>query len=460
MHNCPTDLELAQLAEGVLSGRRADAVARHALQCEACAQTLSILGDVMVQGNDLPDLSVTEREQAADALQRVMNGQEMLAPESTNETEHRPLISRVYDGLFAGMMAGDTLFPSGAMPALGQTAEKNDDLDVRNTQAQDSSLDKGAWIDDGSVSHDAERITMEDRTAMQESIERVFYGGDDTTVGLDAAPGLYSPEVQQGYTNTCAIRCQEIIMRDYGLELSEEDLVRMASVHGWYDPEFGTFAADVGMLMESQGIDTNTYEKATIFQLTNELAQGHRVIVAVDSGELWQRNSIYMELMERMEDITEGERPDHAVLVSGVDVSDPNHPMVIVTDPGTGEVAAEYPLDQFLNAWEDSGFHMVATADAPPQFALEHVHTIGELPYDRFAAWYPSVEHLTGFEPFFDQCCGQFEQVLHTAGILPLPDMVADSACVVDFVSVDYDGDVDGDGFFDFDDDDDEIDWS
>lgn len=59
--------------------------------------------------------------------------------------------------------------------------------------------------------------------------------------------------------------------------------------------------------------------------------QGHKVIVGVDSGELWDN-----KLLGWWNDFFHGDTPDHALVVAGIDMADPNNPMVILTDPGTG----------------------------------------------------------------------------------------------------------------------------
>jgi hypothetical protein len=46
-------------------------------------------------------------------------------------------------------------------------------------------------------------------------------------------------------------------------------------------------------------------------------------------------------------------------------MSDPGHPMVIINDSGVPNGAAvKYPLNQFTDAWENSGFYYTAT-DVP-----------------------------------------------------------------------------------------------
>src|SRR3712207_7822622 len=43
-----------------------------------------------------------------------------------------------------------------------------------------------------------------------------------------------------------------------------------------------------------------------------------------------------------------------------------SNPQVIISDPGTGEAAATYPLGQFLDAWRESEFRMIATEEPAP----------------------------------------------------------------------------------------------
>lgn len=86
--------------------------------------------------------------------------------------------------------------------------------------------------------------------------------------------------------------------------------------------------------------------------LAAHLAEGYSIIVAVDSGELWTG--------EEQEDLV----PDHAVLVTGIDVE---RETVLVSDPGhPGGNVAEYPIDLFLNAWADSENAWIVTAEPAP----------------------------------------------------------------------------------------------
>ena len=198
------------------------------------------------------------------------------------------------------------------------------------------------------------------------------------------------PGQQQGM-DTCAIRCQEFILRQFtGVVTSEAALVNESFAHGWYLPGQGTPPQFVGNLLEAHGIAVNRYANATVFNLVSELAQGHKVMVGVDSGELWRDNP----LREWLEDYYRLDKADHLVVVTGVDTSDPSHIRVIVNDPGTGQVAASYPLEQFADAWADSHFYLVATHDPAPQWLPEmvnfdyvrgHIAQVAGIPYPAFA---------------------------------------------------------------------------
>ncbi|GIW83370.1 MAG: hypothetical protein KatS3mg105_5177 [Gemmatales bacterium] len=171
----------------------------------------------------------------------------------------------------------------------------------------------------------------------------------------------------QSYPDTCAIRCQEYILECFtGQELDERTFVQEAYDRGWYTPGGGTPLLHVGDLLELHGIEVTRYVNSNIFHLANELAQGHKVIVGLDSNELWCGDSDGAWLFQQVQDYFGFAGADHAVIVTGIDTTDPGNPQVIVTDPGTGEPFARYPYEQFVEAWRDSNFFMVATVEPTP----------------------------------------------------------------------------------------------
>lgn len=176
--------------------------------------------------------------------------------------------------------------------------------------------------------------------------------------------GTPSNPYQQAYNDTCAIKSQQLILNEFGVQATEDQLIQYSAEHGWYNGN-GTSLEDVGKILADAGIPCTQTVDANIYDLANELAQGHKVIVAVDSGELWDNG-----ILDWLKDIFLGDTPDHALIVAGIDFTDPNNPMVILTDPGTGQPAQPYPLDQFMDAWGDSQNFMVST-DVPTPTALD-----------------------------------------------------------------------------------------
>lgn len=215
-----------------------------------------------------------------------------------------------------------------------------------------------------------------------------------TVLGTPGVEGT-SPLIEQSYPDNCAIRCQEIVLRDFGINVSEDDLINQAINQGWYTPGGGTSPEDVGNLLELHGVEVKRYDNANIFTLTSELAKGNRVIINVDSGELWNQG-----FDENLEDISGMSGADHALIVSGIDTTDPSNVKVVLTDPGSGDVAKEYPIEQFIDAWHDSNFHMVSTEEPAPlafnpemvnfDYASGHLSEIGNLPYDDFQQLFAS----------------------------------------------------------------------
>lgn len=167
---------------------------------------------------------------------------------------------------------------------------------------------------------------------------------------------VFYEDVQQQYADTCAIKSQQLILESNGFDIPESELRDEAIINGWYSPGYGTPMEDVGNLLESYGMKIHRYQNASVADIAHELSQDHQVIVGVDSGELWNTGP-----NETLEDIIFGEQADHALLVSGIVVNPfTAEGSVLLTDPGTGDACAEYPIDQFEDAWEDSGKFMVS----------------------------------------------------------------------------------------------------
>ena len=214
----------------------------------------------------------------------------------------------------------------------------------------------------------------------------------DSIIGdVTPFPGSESCDIIQQQNDTCAIKSQQIVLHSFGIDIPESTLTEEAIQRGYYVPGEGSDASLVGELLEDHNVGYHRRDNATVYDLVNELAQGHKVIVGVDADELW-RPSFFNDLF--------GEQANHALIVTGIDTSDPNDIRVIITDPGTGDVARSYPISQFMDAWSDSSCMMVATDQAPAlaydngtynheminfDYSEGHIPYVGHIPYDVFA---------------------------------------------------------------------------
>jgi hypothetical protein len=188
-----------------------------------------------------------------------------------------------------------------------------------------------------------------------------------STFGDDGVIGSNGDYVQQTTDFTCAVVSQEMILHDFGVDVSEAQLVYDAAKNGWLT-DYGTSPDDVGKLLELHGVPTHTNYNGNVESLASELAHGHKIIVGVDSNELWNGVS----LSDRVGEWLGWDKgADHAIVINGLDFSNPNDPQVIINDPGNPIDGAgkNYPLDQFLHAWGDSGFTYTATDNAPDSLA-------------------------------------------------------------------------------------------
>ena len=213
--------------------------------------------------------------------------------------------------------------------------------------------DMGSVLDSFDFSMDDVRMPWSSPESLQENS------------GIIGTPDMDVQYWQPQTTNfTCAVQAQRGIIEAFtGEHVSEAQLVYEATANGWLTDR-GMSPLDAGSLLELHGIDCHSKSGATIEDLMSELAQGHKIIVGVDSGEIWRDDF-------PLEDFF-GQSADHAIWVTGVDMTDPAHPKVIINDSGDAANGAgkAYDLALFKDAWQDSGFFYVATDDAPSDMSF------------------------------------------------------------------------------------------
>lgn len=194
-----------------------------------------------------------------------------------------------------------------------------------------------------------------------------MYDIDYMTIG---DPHAYDDSFEKQIANdNCAVEAERTIINQFlpdSQHLSQEDAMYVSSSHGWYQPGCGTNPMHIGNMMDLNGIPNHTVMNATVADLAHELSQGHGVIVGVDSSELWHQGPL-ADLIHFIEDALGISSADHAIVVTGIDVTDPSEPYVIINDSGTGEAGVKYPMGKFMDAWQDAGFYYTATDNPMPK---------------------------------------------------------------------------------------------
>lgn len=388
MNKCPSDFKLALFLEGKLPPDEASQVCTHASECEECRQVIldGTVLEALETGNALANLSGEEIHSVLQRLEKMTKR----AKAGDGDAGRCPERNSSFKGFLKGVAAAfgisglqrefGHLHPSAILSGKN---EKKDDGPERSSPHQDSLITDG------------DKFPAPNSERSFEMSQQDLDGGPvineaDKNFGVPAQD-TYSPNVEQSYQDTCAIRCQELILENYlQTDIPENTLIVEAMENGWYSPGCGTNITDVGNLLELHGLDVNRQYNANIFNLTNELARGHQVIVGVDANELWG-DSVF----ESLKDSMGLEGANHALIVAGIDTSDPDNIEVILTDPGTGDVCRSYPMAEFMDAWQDSSCYMVSTATPPSQsmflpemrnfdYAAGHLSHIGEMPYEAF----------------------------------------------------------------------------
>lgn len=157
----------------------------------------------------------------------------------------------------------------------------------------------------------------------------------------------------QGDTERCAVYSQKFVIEELtGQELDIEELADLAEENGWFTEENGTPFLNMDKILDHYGIDNEMSFHNDYDDLANALANGEKVIVAIDADEIWsgENDNIF----------TPNDGANHAVEVIGIDNSDPDNPMVILNDSGNPDGCGEMvPLDTFMDAWDDSANQMI-----------------------------------------------------------------------------------------------------
>ena len=175
---------------------------------------------------------------------------------------------------------------------------------------------------------------------IDKEVERIMKEGNLKRLPLGALAAS-----EDGSGSACGLRCEEFILNKRGIKFEADELVELAKKKHWLR-EGGTRIGDVGNTLETVGLTIEKSFDHSLEDLKKALDEGKDVIAIVDGGEL-----IGDRKAEILEDIFIGEIPDHAVVVTHVDIEKDE---IEVFDPQSHNEKDCYTTEQFLDAWEDS----------------------------------------------------------------------------------------------------------
>ena len=150
--------------------------------------------------------------------------------------------------------------------------------------------------------------------------------------------------------NFCCIECEKYVLDQLAIEYDERKLIEVAIRNGW-QTENGTALHNVGKLLEYNGLHVTRQYDCTIKEIACLLNDHKCLIAAVDGGEL-----LGDRYEEHIEDLVIGKIPDHVIVILSLDEKDNR---ITIFDPNSSKRSDTYPIEQFLDAWEDSKNYLV-----------------------------------------------------------------------------------------------------
>lgn len=169
-----------------------------------------------------------------------------------------------------------------------------------------------------------------------------------------------------GFEGTCGLVSVEDVLRQFGVDVCENDVVRRAietghcNISGNPGECGGTRMSDQAQLLSDAGVPAHPEAGADYSDLARWVAEGRGVILEVNAGVLWNNADAYGN----------GEA-NHAIVLTGAAV-DPNSGELLgfyVNDSGRaypGDSGLFVSLDRMQHMWNDPGGLAVVTDAVKP----------------------------------------------------------------------------------------------
>lgn len=157
---------------------------------------------------------------------------------------------------------------------------------------------------------------------------------------------------QNTVDNLCAVRCEGLVLRHFGYDISDDILLKESEKEGWLKPQ-GTALHDIGRLSGKRGLNVSHRYKCRIDDISTALNSNYIVLAVVDAGEL--TGDLEKEIIEDRE---QGKKPDHVVIVQSI-----CEQSISIIDTSTTKQMDTHPISQFLDAWNDSLNYLIIISD-------------------------------------------------------------------------------------------------
>lgn len=175
----------------------------------------------------------------------------------------------------------------------------------------------------------------------------------DSMLDEDTSEYILLPMAQMAATaknNLCDFQCEEYILRKLRIEFNIFDLSEEAKENCWLKDK-GTPLHSVGRLLEQKDLSVVRRYNAIVNDLIQAIDSQYNVIVIVNDNKL--------KSVEK-----EGEEISyHAIVLLEYDKE---NGFVTVYNPATQNETDQYPIEQFLAAWEDAQNYMVSVKVKTP----------------------------------------------------------------------------------------------
>lgn len=157
---------------------------------------------------------------------------------------------------------------------------------------------------------------------------------------------------QNTIDNLCVIKCEGIALRHFGMDVKDDELLKESESEGWLKVK-GTALHNIGRLCGNRGLSVSHRYQCTVKEIEDALLTNSVVIAVVDGNEL-----IGDSITEKQRDISFGLTPNHAIIIRSV-----NKEEIEIIDTATSENEDQYPLSQFIDAWNDSLNYLIIISD-------------------------------------------------------------------------------------------------